>query len=288
MKPVIAVGVDGSPESRAAARWAAREAERRRLGVRLVHAWLWQPSAFPVVPDREEETRRAEAVLREAADELAARHPELDVSADVVPDLAPHALLRASEQAGLLVLGSRGHGVLAGFLLGSYGQQVIAEARCPVVSVRAADGPDADGKEVVVGQQGGLEDSHDVLALAFETAAARGVGVRAVRAWALPPLYAYSPGSLYLADQLGGLEPFEVAALRQALEPWRAKYPDVPVVEHVEMGSGGQVLLTAAATAGLVVVGRRARRAAVGPRIGSVAHAVLHHAPCPVAVVPHA
>jgi len=61
----------------------------------------------------------------------------------------------------------------------------------------------------------------------------------------------------------------------------------VPVVEHIEMGSAGQVLLAAAGTAQLVVVGRRARRTAVGARIGSVAHGVLHHAPCPVAVVPH-
>ncbi|MGV9897007.1 universal stress protein, partial [Streptomyces tendae] len=63
--------------------------------------------------------------------------------------------------------------------------------------------------------------------------------------------------------------------------------PDVPVVEHVEMGSAGQVLLSVSANAQLMVVGRRARRTAVGARIGSVAHGVLHHAECPVAVVPH-
>jgi nucleotide-binding universal stress UspA family protein len=63
----------------------------------------------------------------------------------------------------------------------------------------------------------------------------------------------------------------------------------VPVVEHVEMGSAGQVLLSVAATgAQLMVVGRRAHRTDVGARIGSVAHGVLHHAGCPVAVVPHA
>ncbi|MFJ5547462.1 universal stress protein [Streptomyces sp. NPDC093225] len=286
--PVIAVGVDGSDESLQAARWAADEAVRRRVGVHLVHAWLWQPLALPVVQDRDAEARRAEDVLGEAVDELAARHPELAVTAEVVQDVPVPALLRAAGAAEMLAVGSRGHGALAGFLLGSYGQQVIAESRRPVVAVRATYGqePARQNGEVVVGQQGGVEDSHDVLGFAFETAAARGVAVRAVRAWALPSLYAYSPGSLYLVDQAGGLEPYERAALRQAVEPWRAKYPDVAVVEHVEMGSGGQVLLSAAAGAGLVVVGRRARRSAVGTRIGSVAHAVLHHAPCPVAVVP--
>ena len=77
-------------------------------------------------------------------------------------------------------------------------------------------------------------------------------------------------------------------ALSAALRPWRERYPDVAVVEHVEMGSAGQVLLSVAARAQLMVVGRRAHRTAVGARIGSVAHGVLHHADCPVAVVPHA
>ncbi|MFE0330605.1 universal stress protein, partial [Streptomyces sp. NPDC058960] len=138
-----------------------------------------------------------------------------------------------------------------------------------------------------VGQHGGPDDSAPALALAFETAAARGAAVRVVRAWSLPPVFAYSPGSLKLLDEAGGLEQFERKALDEALRPWRDRYPDVPVTEHVEMGSAAQVLLSAAGDAQLVVVGRRATRA-VGPRIGSVAHALLHHAPCPVAVVPPA
>ncbi|MCB5163880.1 universal stress protein [Streptomyces bambusae] len=290
MTPVIAVGLDGSAESRAAARWAANEAVRRGLGVHLVHAWLWQPLDVPIVQNRDTEAQRAEDVLREAADELTALHPDLTVTSEVVPDATLPALLHAAERAELLALGTKGYGAVLGFLLGSYGQQVIAEATRPVVSVRAAAGQEAGNESgpVVVGQQGGAEDSHDVLGFAFAAASARGVGVRAVRAWSLPPLYAYSPGSLYLADQAGGLEPFEKAALHEALEPWIAKYPDVPVEEHVEMGTGGQVLLSTASDAGLVVVGRRARKSAIGTRIGSVAHAVLHHAPCPVAVVPHA
>ncbi|WP_309058154.1 universal stress protein, partial [Streptomyces sp.] len=80
--------------------------------------------------------------------------------------------------------------------------------------------------------------------------------------------------------------PYEEKALRDALAPWRERFPDVPVAEHVELGSAGQVLLSSSGAAQLLVVGRRARRGAVGPRIGSVAHAALHLAPCPVAVVP--
>lgn len=95
------------------------------------------------------------------------------------------------------------------------------------------------------------------------------------------------PGLLRLLDEAGGLEPYEKKALSAALEPLRERFPDVPVTQHVEMGSAGQVLLSVAQRAQLMVVGRRAHRTAVGARIGSVAHGVLHHAHCPVAVVPH-
>ncbi|MFJ8166720.1 universal stress protein [Streptomyces sp. NPDC096136] len=290
MKRTLVVGVDGSPESRAAADWAAREAVRRDLHVHVIHAWLWQPLALPVVQDRDAEARRAQEILQETEAELLRRHPQLSLSTDVVADLPVPALLRAAKDAQMLVLGTRGHGALAGFLLGSSGQQLIAAAECPVVSIRARHGmagPGADEGEVVVGQQGGVEESADVLRFAFETAAARTAPLRAVRAWSLPPVYGYSPGSLWIADQVGGLEPFEKAALEQALEPWRTKYPEVDVVTHVELGSAGHALLSAASDAGLLVVGRQIRESTLGARIGSVAHAVLHHSACPVAVVPH-
>ncbi|MFB7462361.1 universal stress protein [Streptomyces sp. NPDC056224] len=290
MTRAITVGVDGSAESLAAADWAAREAGIRKVPLRIVHAWLWQPLDVPVVQDEEAQAEAARAVLREAGKHVAERYPDLAVTAEVVHDTAVAALLGEAERSEMLVLGSRGHGALMGFLLGSYGQQVIAGSTRPVVSVRSRDGKTLSGAggEVVVGQQGTPEDCDAVLGFAFEAAAARGAAVRAVRAWSLPPVYAYSPGSMVLADEAGGLEPFEKQALAEALAPWRARYPDVPVVEHVEIGSGGQVLLSAASSAQLLVVGRRARRAPVGTRIGSVAHAALHHAPCPVAVVPHA
>ncbi len=233
---------------------------------------------------------------------LAERHPGLTVSTHIGRGEAPEGLLEASEGAGMLVLGSRGRGLLLGFLLGSVGRQVIAEAGLPVVLVRAdvkdngderdvrgdedAEGGAGPAGEIVVGQHGEPEDSAGTLRFAFETAAACGAPVRAVRAWALPPVFAYSPGSLRLLDEAGGPVPFERKALSTALAPWRERFPDVPVTEHVEMGSAGEVLLSASAGARLTVVGRRAHRSAVGSRLGSVADAVIHHAPCPVAVVP--
>ncbi|GAA3245285.1 universal stress protein [Streptomyces sp. XM83C] len=285
----ITAGVDGTEESLAALDWAAREAVRRGRPLRVVHAWQYQPDAAPDVAGREAQEQwvrdAAEAAVRGVAD----RHQGLEVTTDVVEGPAVETLLGAAADAELLALGSRGHGPLVGFLLGSVGQQVIAETTRPVVLVRAGDeaSGEAAGREIVVGQHGDPEDSADVLRFAFETAAARGATVRAVRAWTLPPVFAYSPASLKLLDDAGGLEPYERTALSDAVQPWRDRFPDVPVVEHVEIGSAGQVLLSVAGRAQLMVVGRRARRTAVGARIGSVAHGVLHHAGCPVAVVPH-
>ncbi|MEV6087221.1 universal stress protein [Streptomyces parvulus] len=283
----ITAGVDGSQESLAALDWAAGEAVRTGAPLHVVHAW--QPRDTGGEGDRDAQERWVRDAVAEPVRTVTGRHPELSVSTEVREADDPVAvLLAAAADSTTLVLGSRGHGAIVGFLLGSVGRQVIAEATRPVVLVRAGEKTaGGTGGEVVVGQQGEPEDSADVIGYAFEAAAARGATVRAVRAWTLPTVFTYSPGSMALADEAGGLEQYERKALGEALGPWRERFPDVPVVEHVEMGSAGQVLLSVSANARLMVVGRRARRGAVGGRIGSVAHGVLHHADCPVAVVPH-
>ncbi|MHC8421234.1 universal stress protein [Streptomyces sp. NB004] len=282
----ITAGVDGSQESLAALDWAAGEAVRTGAPLHVVHAWQRDTGGEG---DRDAQERWVRDAVAEPVRTVTGRHPELTVSTEVREADDPVAvLLAAAADSTTLVLGSRGHGAIVGFLLGSVGRQVIAEATRPVVLVRAGEKTaGGTGGEVVVGQQGEPEDSADVIGYAFEAAAARGATVRAVRAWTLPTVFTYSPGSMALADEAGGLEQYERKALGEALGPWRERFPDVPVVEHVEMGSAGQVLLSVSANARLMVVGRRARRGAVGGRIGSVAHGVLHHADCPVAVVPH-
>ncbi|MFF5486476.1 universal stress protein [Streptomyces virginiae] len=290
MTETLVGAIDGSPESLAAADWAAEEAVRRHAHLHLVHAWPWQHPTDSRTPDRQPEADRAERVVREAEAEVTGRYPDLPVSASLVPEAAVPALLRLAEEAEMLVIGTRGHGALRDFLLGSSGQRIIAAAPCPVVSVRgsfAVAGSLRSG-EIVVGHQGDVDESRAVLGFAFEAAAARGATLRVVRAWSLPPVYGYGPGSMWLAEQLGGAEPYEKVAMEQALEPWREKFPEVPVIEQVRTGNAGQVLLSAAAGAELLVVGRRIRHCPVGTHIGSVAQAALHHAPCPVAVVPHA
>jgi nucleotide-binding universal stress UspA family protein len=74
--------------------------------------------------------------------------------------------------------------------------------------------------------------------------------------------------------------------LDNALAPMGEEYPDVPVHRKVVAGSARQALLVAARDADLLVVGARRRQGQVGLQLGLVNHGVLHHAPCPVVVVP--
>lgn len=298
----ITVGLDGSPESLAAADWAARDAQRRALPLHLVHAWIWQPHGVPTAQDLDTQKQWAErsemgvppaggwgSVLREAEEELRGRHPELTVSTEQISDTASEVLLGQAEKAQMLVLGSSGHGAIAGFLLGSVGQRVLARANSPVVMVRANARSAAkhDGGVVVVGLDDLGDPAAPLLEFAFDAAAARRTTLRAVHVPSLPPLYGHGPLVGQLASREGGITGQAEQALSDALTPWREKYPQVPVAHTVDLARPSGVVLRAAAQAGLVVVGRRVHRPALGMRIGPVAHAVLHHAAAPVAVVPH-
>lgn len=85
----------------------------------------------------------------------------------------------------------------------------------------------------------------------------------------------------------GQLEQTQKEALSSTLRPWRDRYPQVEVVSVTVLGGAAPALLDAAARAGLLVVGRRNRRGPVGPQVGPMTHAAVHHASCPVAVVPY-
>ncbi len=289
MPGTITVGLDGTDHSLAAADWAAAEASRRGAALRMVHAWVWQPLDVPLAMDAEVQQRWANDVLRDAEARVAKAFPGLQVATQLLSSDAVPALAAEAAKADMLVLGSRGHGALVGYLLGSVALHVLRHASGPVVLVRNPHEEESgqSSGEVIVGVQDLDENGGPVLEFAFAAAAARGARVRAVRAWTVPPVFAWSPGSIWLAEDAGGLEPLERKRLADALRPWRERYPQVEVVEHVEIGSAGQVLLSSSGGACLMVVGQRAPGSHDVRRIGSVTHAALHHAPCPVAVVPH-
>jgi nucleotide-binding universal stress UspA family protein len=297
MPRTVTVGLDGSPESLAAAEWAAREAELRGLPLHLVHAWDWQPYAQPV-PDNPAHRHWGGRVLREATEQLHTLHPDLTITSEQIPRPPVTALLAASADADSVVVGSRGLSGVGGFLVGSVGLGVVAQSERPVVLVRSGaraedeHQADPDGRpstatpyrDVVLG----LDHEHSddaVITFAFEAAARRAARLRVVHGASLPPYYVYG---LAADPALGGeLAREEASAVDAALAPWREKFPGVEVVEQAAIGNAGGHLVDAAADASLVVVGRRIRRTPLGAHIGPVTHAVLHHATAPVAVVPH-
>lgn len=138
----IVVGVDGSEGSRLAVDWAAREAEHWGATLVALHSWSMPVMAaptglapMPVLPEVGEMAQVARQVLDGALEEVRATHPALSIEEQVVEGPAGEALLRASETADLLVVGTRGHSVVVGILLGSVSQHVSHHAACPVVLV---------------------------------------------------------------------------------------------------------------------------------------------------------
>ncbi|POG47554.1 universal stress protein UspA [Streptomyces sp. ZL-24] len=286
MSGTITVGLDGTDHASAAADWAAEEAERRGSALRLVHAWVWRPTDVAYVGDRAAEERWVRNVLDQVRSRVARDHPALDVTTELVVDDPVPTLLAEAARADMLVLGSRGYGTLTGYLLGSVSMKVLRQAAGPVVMVgKPHSATPRHAQEVVVGlEPGQIGDA--VMEFAFSAASERGAALRAVHAWSVPTALAWSPGSLYRVDEANGLEQINREVLTETLKPWRDKYPQVEVVEHFEIGSASEVLLSNSVRAGLVVVGRRSHDAGLR-RLGPVTHAVLHHATAPVAVVPH-
>ncbi|OLZ73687.1 stress-inducible protein [Streptomyces sp. IMTB 2501] len=300
MPRTITVGLDGSPESRAAAEWAAREAMLRGLPVKLVQVWEPVPEPMAQAPLLGAETHQhwTERIPRESAEGLRLRHPGVEVTTEQLTGRPAEALVNVARDADMLVLGSRGLGGIGGFLVGSVGRAVVAHTERPVVLVRAdeqatdehemdeADIPSAATafRPVVLGLDLAGPDEA-LLGFAFEAAARRSVPLRVVHGWNPPPYYAYGMALEPAVER--EMAKGEAVVLSEVLCPWRQKYPDVEVVEQSHYGSPSLLLIDASREASLVVVGRRIRRASVGAHIGTVTHAVLHHSTAPVAVVAH-
>lgn len=202
----------------------------------------------------------------------------------MVHEDAASALVGKGRNAFALVLGSRGLGDLAGLLLGSVSLAVAAHADCPVVVVRGGlEHRSGRFGSVVVGVEDG-QGSGTAVDFAFREAHVRKCRLVAVHAWSVPVGNPGPPGFSGYALQATGRPPAQVLA--DALRSPAERYQDVPVSSEVVEGPARRVLLEAASGADLLVVGARRRHGHVGLQLGLVNHAVLHHAPCPIAVVP--
>jgi len=153
-RPRIVVGVDGSPSSQAAFRWAVRQARLAGGEVLAVTAWhvpVAYGSPMPVQPlaDAREVARR---VLQAATDEIQQEPGEpVHITGTVAEGNAARVLLDLSQDADLLVVGNRGHGGFAEALLGSTGQHLVEYGTCPVVIVRGAEEDPSDRNGAAAG-----------------------------------------------------------------------------------------------------------------------------------------
>jgi nucleotide-binding universal stress UspA family protein len=284
-RPIV-VGVDPDPTKRSALVWAADEAARRHLPVRLVHTLALPPVTgghrSEVVRRHREEWGSAlrgvgEQLLRQAAAFVGSREPSVEVSTVLAEEEPASVLLQEARNASLVVVGSRHLSRRRElFTSAPVALPLSARAPCPVVVVREPEHVSQEPAYFVVGVDGSAHSAAAV-DMAFEEAALHGAQLRALYVWR-PPL-------------LG--EPDEHAALRkrrrvlsETVAGRQATYPDVELHHEVVRGHPVQVLTDASAHSLGLVVGTRGRGGFTGMLFGSVSQGVLHHARCPVISVP--
>jgi nucleotide-binding universal stress UspA family protein len=286
-RPVV-VGVDGSPGTARAVMWAAAEAAARRVPLRLVTVFGWPPDYGPLAmyvelpaQDQSDIRRDVEPALARAAALASATRPGIEVITATVEGHRVPRLLAESAAASVLVLGSRQLHTAGAVLLGSVGAGVAARAECPVVVVRGPAGEPYEGAVAVAGVDGD-PTSQEVLRYAFEHAARHGVRLRAVLCWHPHPARAAHWLRGPYADARGRAQ----AWLSEALAGWQEKYPQVAVRGVVIDDHPAAGLVAEGHGAHLLVVGAHGRHALAGTLLGSASQGVLHHATCPVAVIP--
>ncbi|MEV6702242.1 universal stress protein [Streptomyces sp. NPDC051453] len=288
MQLPLIVGVDGSESSLLAIDWAVDEAARLGVPLRLVHASMWERyegTVPPDTPDPPSEQVMAQDIVGSAAERARRRNPEVRVSAESLPEEAVFALVRESRHATALVTGSRGRGELVGLLLGSVGLSVAARADCPAIVVRG-DKAGLDGlhERILLGV-GDPTTGAEAVRFAFREAEARRCTLDAVRAWRCPAHETTDhPG---LADEPERYHEEQASARLDAmLHEAMADHPDVMVRRATVEGPARKVLLQRSAAADLVIIGARRRHGHFGLQLSRIGHTLLHHADCPVAVVP--
>ncbi|MDQ0937877.1 universal stress protein [Streptomyces turgidiscabies] len=283
----IVVGVDGSEPSLRAVDWAADEAALRGAPLRLVYASLWERyegAALARDFGKPSEQVMAEDIVRTAEQRVRLRQSDVRISTDVLPEEPEYALVREGHTAAALVLGSRGRSGLAETVLGSVSLAVAARAACPVIVLRGSHDNQvragAHGRVVV-----GVGEVPDSAALRFavQEAKLRDATLDAVRAWRWCPAYESTDHPLIAGEPARLHERHAAEILEQAL---KGAPEDVDLRRRTIEGPARRVLPDASREADLLVVGARRNPGHLGLQLGRVAHAVLHHAACAVAVVP--
>ncbi|MFF2779553.1 universal stress protein [Streptomyces sp. NPDC058052] len=272
-------GVDPAELSVPALVWAADEADRRRLRLRLVVAVppVHDRLRYDALGHRTALRIRAESALSDVRELVRRLHDDLRTTEDLVDGAPATVLLARAADAALVVIGSRRLGRAAELLSErSVVVPLTARAPCPVVVVRAPEHTEVHPPTLVVGVDGS-EQSQAAVAFAVREASLRAARLRAVWVWPRP--------LLVHEDTAAGLSERR-RLLAESVAGWAVHHPEVDIVQDVVRGHPVEQLALAASASLAVVVGRTGRGGYSGMRLGSTVHGLLHHADCPVVAVP--
>lgn len=276
---MIVVGVDGSPHTLAALEWAVSAANDRKTALKIVHVSDGSTGA----------AADALQTLSEAEISAHAVGLTMPVTMHLASGDPGPVLVAESKFADLVVVASHGHSRMHDAFVSSVSLHTAMHARCPVVVTRPHLPPQPGGNQDAVGRiLVGVDGSPLSLAavdFAFEEAARQGVGVTALHTWVQPVASGHDV-LVPIATDLEALQAENEALLAEVLAGAHDRYPDVDVSQLTLQGTAGTALIEASMGARLLVVGSRGRGPVAGLLLGSVSHAVLHHAGCTVAVIP--
>ncbi len=277
----VVVGVDGSPHSDAAIEWAVGYARDHRRPLTLAHAAGSISRANTLVDPavtRQSLRMAGRRVTDQALAMVQRLAPGLEVAVHMPLEEPREVLLAASEHASLMVLGTRGRGTLATFLLGSVSVGVSAHAACPTVVVRASTA--AETGNVVVGVDG-TDASEAALEFAYEMASWMHRPLDVVHTWGGDGPYP----ALMTYEQRRDLMDERELRVAESLAGFSEKYPDVTVSQFIVENDPAKALVIASERASLVVVGSRGHGDATAVLLGSVSRSVVEHGHGTVAVV---
>jgi nucleotide-binding universal stress UspA family protein len=282
----LVVGVDGSAASDAAVRWAVREATMRRLPIELLNVVAPSLISSTMAPNdtitqgQEDRAREIFGRARRIVDELSADNPP-NVSCQLAYAAVVPALVDASKNAQMVVVGRRGPEAFGRHMLGSVSSGLLHHAHCPVAVVHdpsSAEHEIRDEAPVLVGIDGSPA-SEGATALAFDEASYRGVPLIALHAWSDVGVFPILGMDWRVYRDQGD------EVLGERLAGWQERYPDVQVHRRLVCDVPARWLIDESKNAQLVVVGSRGRGGYAGLQLGSVSSAVVQSADVPVIVV---
>lgn len=274
----MAVATNDSPQSQAAVKWAARRASRAGLPLIILHVvddrWVAEPIPWTAILEE-----KGDELLEAAAGRVRGTVP-IEITTKLLEGSVAGSLGKYSTKVSMLVVGS-GDTHLGGSLT-DRALQVAATAKCPVAVIGTHD---LEGRSGVLVGVDGSEESTQAVAFAAAEADREGQELTVLFAFSGPNRWVRA--GLPTSSLAALIEEEEQIVLSEAVAGLREDYPDLVVHKILESEKEpAEALVKAAADARMLVVGSRGRGGFKRLLLGSTAHAVLTHLPCPTVITP--